>query len=617
MTREQDAGAQADKRKLVVFLHGIRPVIQSRLRTFHQALVEDMPDAEILAPELRIKSLFCQVSAAEIAVGIIGLIDTAWQRHGGYDEIVLIGYSAGGALARKVFLGAWGQGGRRVPYEDSGGFDKLLAPKEWAPKITRIVMLASLVAGWQAAGRQRWQAWLALNASGLLGHVLSLKQLTFFEFRRGASFIVNTRLQWIDFVRTCPTRVVPVIQMLGSNDGIVAPDESFDFASAFYFIEVPNSDHLQLLDVNRSEFKGQALDQQRTRRELLRSALLGETPSNKPTSKLAPAPVIESALNIQILGDFMPPEPNPEVEHVVFVIHGIRDDGYWTKKMATRIKLLGEQHKQVWRSITPSYGYFTMLPFVFPWIRRQKVEWLMDVYAQATSRYPNATFHFVGHSNGTYLGAAAMRDYTGCFFNRVVFAGSVVHPSYEWSLQAKNSGVQAVMNYVATRDWIVALLPNAVRRFRRFDLGGAGHLGFVESGPRPEIKSMQYLIGGHSAGIREERWDEIAHFLTRTVHVSGAPVVSKEYLEQQGRTIRALGWLSPVLVIAAVLLGTVVFAELFFAAVDWPFPRWLSPVLAAGKCLRLFGDWQDVSHFFRLLGLILYTGFLGFITTRY
>jgi hypothetical protein len=613
---EKDVGAEADKRKLVVFLHGIKPVKWSRLRTFHKALAEDMPDAEILAPELPIKSLRCQIPAAEIAAGIIGLIDTAWKRHGGYDEIVLIGYSAGGALVRKVFLGAWGQGGRRVPYEASGGFDELVAPKDWAPKITRIVMLAGLVAGWQAAGRQRWKAWLVLNASGLLGHLLSMKQLTFFEFRRGAPFIVNTRLQWIDFVRSCPKRLVPVIQMLGSADGVVAPDESFDFDSAFYFIEVPNSDHLQLLDVNRTELEGLALEQQRTRRRLLRCALLGETPSNKHKSDLAPVPVIECALNIAMLGDFMPPEPNPEVQHVVFVIHGIRDDGYWTKKMATRIKLLGVQRKEVWRSITPSYGYFTMLPFVFPWIRRQKVEWLMDVYAQATARYPNATFHFVGHSNGTYLGAAAMRDYTGCFFNRVVFAGSVVHPKYEWSLQAKNSGVKAVMNYVATGDWIVALLPNAVRGFRRFDLGGAGHLGFVESGP-PEIKSMQYLIGGHGAGIREGRWDEIARFLTQSPHVSGEPVASKEYLEHQGRTIRTLGRLSPVLVLAAVMLGTVIFAELFTAAVDWPFPRWLSPVLAAGESLQLFGNWQEVSHFFRLLGLIAYTWFLGFITTRY
>src|SRR5437762_14376361 len=44
----------------------------------------------------------------------------------------------------------------------------------------------------------------------------------------------------------------------------------------------------------------------------------------------------------------------------------------------------------LFRSVrTPTYGYFAMLPFVLPWIRRQKVEWFMDQYVSARAQFPN------------------------------------------------------------------------------------------------------------------------------------------------------------------------------------------------------------------------------------
>ena len=57
----------------------------------------------------------------------------------------------------------------------------------------------------------------------------------------------------------------------------------------------------------------------------------------------------------------------------------------------------------------------------------------MDKYAEAKALFPNAEFSYVGHSNGTYLLARALTDYTCCSFKYVVFAGSVVRTDYNWS----------------------------------------------------------------------------------------------------------------------------------------------------------------------------------------
>ena len=113
----------------------------------------------------------------------------------------------------------------------------------------------------------------------------------------------------------------------------------------------------------------------------------------------------------------------------------------------------------------------------------------MDQYTEARVRYPNAKFSYVGHSNGTYLVARALRDYAAAKFARIVFAGSVVRCDYDWEKYSKaadgeicrHSRVEKVLNYVATSDWVVAMFPKAMQLYRPIDLGGAGHDGFKQA----------------------------------------------------------------------------------------------------------------------------------------
>lgn len=630
---------------LIVILHGYRSRKKGwpsrlisgkkgRLESLIDVIREDMPYADVLAPELETARLLSTKPAAAIAGDVIDKIDRQWRDHGGYQEIILVGHSTGGALARKVMLGAWGQASR-VPFEATGDFNRFKQTREWAATIKRLVLIAGISSGWMSSGRERWMEWLWLNFFGLLGHLMPIKP-SVFDFRRGAPFIANTRLQMVDHLREQSAgrrpRNMITIQMLGSSDGIVAPNESLDFNSdnaldhQLFILEVPFSDHVRILDV--------AIDPNKPanekRRNMLRAALYGAV-NGQGNGVVAAPSLLSVARDWHQLDDHMPRGADSTIENVVFVIHGIRDDGHWTKKIGARVKDAAEK-PHTWRSVTPSYGYFAMLPFVLPWIRRQKVEWLMHEYCEAAAQYPNANFHYVGHSNGTYLGAAAMRDYSGCHFKHVVFAGSVVHPAYDWVARAGDSGVRAVINYVATRDWVVAMAPNALRHLHRlFDLGGAGHLGFGPQAPA-FVKNLNYVKGGHGAAIAEERWDEIAEFVVKGTAPQTRVVPARDFQSTQGSVIRNIAKTSPFVAVVAIalVLGTLV--DMIAAAAGTRGPAWfatlmspLANVLGLGWIANVLQQvttdisqwWADFNQSTKLVGLAAYAGLLRFLATRF
>ena len=169
----------------------------------------------------------------------------------------------------------------------------------------------------------------------------------------------------------------------------------------YFFIEMKNSTHDQTVD-----FTGDP--EGHNRRELFMQALT-KTPGELLNLNIASDPA-------RLVDDL--PQIDPAVTHGVFVMHGIRDDGYWTNRIAKRVKERAADNC-VLKARTPTYGYFAMLPFVLPWIRRQKVEWFMDQYVGARAQFPNAEISFIGHSNGTYLAARALRDYDDARFKNI------------------------------------------------------------------------------------------------------------------------------------------------------------------------------------------------------
>ncbi|ALN60965.1 hypothetical protein GLA29479_77 [Lysobacter antibioticus] len=507
-------------RTLVILLHAYMHTA-ARLESLQALVRGTWPDAEIYCPELPASRL-SMADPNEIVAGLLTQVDRRYAQAQAqatpYGNIVLVGHSLGALLARKLYVVACGEV-EGAPFEAafkpaSADEAALVPARPWAGCVSRIVLLAGMNRGWRVSHHLSLANAPVWSLGSLLCHVIhgfSRRWPLVFTFRRGAEFITQLRIQWL-LMRRRASRTGPsmqsdasapstpgsalTIQLLGSRDDMVAPEDNVDLVSGgdFVYLDVPHSGHADIIDmadpiVGAGRTRAFVLALQADSAQLQREAVV---PSDERFAA-----------------------PDESIERVVFVMHGIRDVGYWTHKIARRIKQRAGDRLATWATETSSYGYFPMLPFLFPWYRRQKVEWLMDQYTEALARYPNASFSYVGHSNGTYLLARALELYPCCRFDRVVFAGSVVRRSYDWRrfLDGKRPRVRGVLNFVATGDWVVAFFPKFFQFFRLQDLGSAGHDGFLLSQPEAGVSQVTYVKGGHGAAIVEPVWNVIAGFV--------------------------------------------------------------------------------------------------------
>ena len=513
--------------------------------------------ADIYQPTLPYSSQLSSIGAWETVASLAEDLDAIWDAkprvH--YERVVLIGYSLGGLLVRSLFLA----GAARPPdYAEENSYraglpETFNCKGDWTKKVDRILLLATWDKGWTISDRTSWYNATLLNFFLFLIYIrnLWLDILGLFkanevepgkamlDTRRGAPFVVQSRLLWLAYRRWFseadiqkynivaqskglkaqrtidrppPADAVNplVIQVIGALDDFVSPHDQIDLdiegirawspnnrdagaaqrdpgaaeksvqvAKKFFVLEMPGTDHTAVINFDYPAGE--------TRRQIVAAALVL---TGKQLQDLydgtAAHPCAKFLRNPVHLWD-TPPAVDTGVTDLVFVIHGIRDDGYWTHRIAAAVKqawdakFLGASNSPAPRKLlswTHSYGYFPMAAFVIPWIRRTKVEWFMDHYASIKTLYPNATLHYVGHSNGTYLAAAALRDYPAARFGNVYFAGSVVDPTFDWIALKKQDRIARFHNARGGTDWVVALLPKSLEYF--MDLGGAGFDGFQQ-----------------------------------------------------------------------------------------------------------------------------------------
>ena len=504
--------SERDHRRLVVLLHAFRHS-PDRLSQVKLVVAGCLPAAHIVTPALPLSGRsFAHLD--DVANDVVSLIDQqvqhrADQRWAEFEEIILVGHSTGSMISRKAYVIACGETSE-APFTHIDRFHprELLPERPWASRVTRIVQLAGMNGGWSISHHMGTRRWLELSAGRIiadLAHSATGRRLVIDHIRRGAPFLTGLRLQWLAMQKQVLRKKrspALVVQLLGTVDDLVAPDDNLDLVtgSAFLYLDVPRTGHVNVVEMNDPD-AGEA------RRRALVLALTG---TEAAISKESVVPADAAGLGRE----------NPNITDVVFVIHGIRDTGFWTHKIARRVQAAARSHERERREFateTSTYGYFPMLSFLLPSRRREKVAWLADRYVRARSAYPNATrFSYLGHSNGTYLLTKALEENPACRFDHVVFAGSVVRTDYDW-VRARNRGqVKAVLNYVATFDWIVAAFPGALERFDLQDLGGAGHSGFAQA-TEPQgaefIVEKRFVTGQHSAALAESHWDEISAFI--------------------------------------------------------------------------------------------------------
>jgi hypothetical protein len=229
-----------------------------------------------------------------------------------------------------------------------------------------------------------------------------------------------------------------------------------------------------------------------------------------------------ATLRNAIIGMVAPTNPSalPPAEQgvtaVVFLLHGIRAGiGTWVSKLAGRLQTPDANVLVA----TPSYGYLSAYNFAIPFGHRRQLRWFADQYSYLLARHPTVPFHFVGHSNGTYLFGHSLRKVRALRFARVYLGGSVLPRDFDWLTIAGNGQVDSLVNVCATKDKPVGWLCSLLRGLGRDDVGTGGFDNFDVVAPG-SAKQFHSLVGGHGAALADSRLDAVAAYVQNGVQPS-------------------------------------------------------------------------------------------------
>lgn len=557
-------------KELVIILHAYSSS-PDQLTSVKKNIIDKLPEADIFVPSLK-TGRFSFATPNSIVIELLKWIDEQYLAHQkessqSYERIILIGHSIGAILARKLYVIACGEN-ENAPFEKEfiGHKENYTTARIWAGKVERLVLLAAMNRGWQISHHmgifQAISWWIGSIISNII-YLFTPHRFLIYSFKRGSKFITQLKIQWLElskFNKDLGIGKAFTVQLLGTIDDMVAPEDNIDLVSGkdFIYLEVPKSGHKSIIEM------GNTPDSLERRNKFLMA--LNDSQNNLKLEKIFPA-------------DYEPKLPNKKVTHVVFVIHGIRDKGYWTQRVGRKIveanriyyKTKNLKYKRTLKIETSSYGYFPMLPFLLPNYRRKKVQWLMDRYTENKALYPNAKFSFFGHSNGTYLLAKALTEYPACKFEHVAFAGSVVNRDFDWYKLINNKQVKEILNYVATNDWVVAIFPKFFQTMRIQDLGSAGYDGFSKVSA-PHIEQVEYIVGKHSAALVEDNWNAIANFIIggHNYKHSSPPTLIRQ---KRSGLLNFLSFISPLIWLVGLALmiglGYLIFT---YSPHGWEFP---------------------------------------------
>lgn len=435
-------------------------------------------------------------------------IGAQWADHA-KPEIVLIGHSAGGVLARYAYLIGLGCFGNRRA--------------DWAAHVTRIVLLAAPNRG-VGLDRLSWPvrvvAWVASVTSRRFAAV---------ELLAGSPFMTNLRVEWVRAFDQLEDRAPIVVQVRGKADPLVEPEDSRDVVSHAKAaqLDLPHATHADIVKVS-----GVREDSAQQRYRILRQAIIGTVEPNDPEPL---------------------PDNEQDVTEIVFLLHGIRSGIHdWVPDLQQRLnngddKLL---------PVGDSYGWFSAYNFAFPLTRRKTLRWFQDLYTYYALRHPNVPIHFVGHSNGTYMFGQSIRAARSLRFQRVYLAGTVLPRKFRWV--DHEDQVETLVNVCAAKDKPVAWLCSALRGLGMRDIGLGGYDGF-EVTPADTTQLVR-IGGGHGAGVAADRLPSIVDYIRSGV-------------TPRGPTVRSPWWFGPIsriapgiaLVLAVGLVGLVAWTALSFS----------------------------------------------------
>jgi pimeloyl-ACP methyl ester carboxylesterase len=388
-----------------------------------------------------------------------------------YDEIICMGHSFGGLIVRQAYLLSAGA------YPGTATNTIL-----WAEKVSRFVLLASTNRGFEP------NHFLAFAIGGLP---------IFKDTVQGAAFITNLRISWIRYMSSLKGQEPVMIQLLGTQDGVVKREDSIDLQ------QFPNGLQLDMPEANHDNlYRPQGADavsqeEWEQRYKVLRWAILQCDPQQ-------PAQ-IPSALQ-----QYITPAPTTSATATatVFIVHGIRDgNSGWASQLEAQIKQRAPGKCTV---VCSTYGYFSAFNFLFPWLRHQNIRWFQDQYSYRFALNPEAECYFIGHSNGTFILGESLKRVSAMKFKRIYLAGSVLPCEYPWQARFDLEQVKMLRNDRSCWDWPVGILCSGLRGLGMKDIGTGGFNGFHFDDDRTE--EVYYYPGGHGEPLVQENLSSILAF---------------------------------------------------------------------------------------------------------
>jgi alpha-beta hydrolase superfamily lysophospholipase len=395
-----------------------------------------------------------------------------------YDEIILVANSIGSLVARWAWLSAAGE---------IDGSER----RAWAAKVTRIVLVAGLSRGvftrlkkTEHDQQRPGPRMVAIKALSTCPGKFAWK-----DALAGKPFVTELRLRWmrLDWIEAGIRHAAApdVVQLLGTEDGLVRRDDSLDteqFRNATH-VDVPDAKHTDILDLDGKDAE--------VRYQRIRSALID------------PLPALEEGAP--------PGLDRIHIRNVVFVVHGIRVRfADWVEALRDLL----DDKDSGWRAVAPTYGFFSALAFALPFSRHRKVRWFLDQYSDEVARHPDATFHFAGHSNGTFLLGHALETVGAVKFDHVYLAGSVLPSDFGWEQLRVKGRVCCVRSDCGSNDLPVGLLARGLSPLpRNDDIGAGGFVGF-DGLAEGFGKQLRWVKGGHGAPLQTcTRRTSVANFI--------------------------------------------------------------------------------------------------------
>ena len=172
--------------------------------------------------------------------------------------------------------------------------------------------------------------------------------------------------------------------------------------------------------------------------------------------------------------DDLSPRTRAETQrHLIITVHGIRTFGQWQDRLATVL----EQNEPGVVVFNYRYGYFSVLAFLIPYVRRLVVWRFRSELQETVQKDRWDRVDLVGHSFGTHLIGFALRDLhrQGLDFrvHTVLLAGSVLKVDFPWRTLMDSGRVHRLVNDCGIRDSILVLSQAGV-----LFMGMAGRVGF-------------------------------------------------------------------------------------------------------------------------------------------